>query len=160
MLVKIINVVAGIKLNRTDSYLLLLIIHILNVLRKLSVSVFTVSLSYENILSQNSQSTCSSLYRKGLNSAWSWNFSQNLTNGWVLINKRSKNSSLNKSSVCIHLKVVHENCKLFYITNFDFYRLCNSHVIQQLVLDDDCCISQNIGGTEINLVKSNDLYFS
>ena len=71
MLVKIINVVAGIELNRTDSYLLQLIIHILNVLTKLSVSAFTVSLSYENILSQNSQSTCRSLYRKGLNSAWS-----------------------------------------------------------------------------------------
>ena len=76
MLVKIIKVVAGIKLNRTDSYLLLLIIHILNVLRKLSVSVFTVSLSYENILSQNSQSTRRSLYRRVLNSVCSWNFPQ------------------------------------------------------------------------------------
>ena len=35
-----------------------------------------------------------------------------------------------------------------------------SHFIQHLVLDDDGCNSQNIGGIEINLVKSNDLYFS
>ena len=61
-----------------------------------SVSAFTVSLSYENILSQNSQSTCRSLYRRGLNNAWSWSFSPNLINGWVLINKGSENSSLNK----------------------------------------------------------------
>ena len=92
----LIITIIGIKLNRTDSYLLLLIIHILNVLTKPFVSVFTVSLSYENILSQNSQSTCRSLYRKGLNSAWSLNFTQNLINGWVLINKGSENSSLNK----------------------------------------------------------------
>ena len=66
------------------------------------VSAFTVSLSYENILSQNSQSTRRSLYRRGLNSAWSWNFSPNLINGWVLINKGSENSSLNKQVFCLY----------------------------------------------------------
>ena len=60
------------------------------------VSAFAVSLSYENILSQNSQSTRRSLYRRGLNNAWSWDFSPNLINGWVLINKGSENSSQNK----------------------------------------------------------------
>ena len=37
MLVKMINVMTGRKLNRTDSYLLQLIIHILNLLTKLSL---------------------------------------------------------------------------------------------------------------------------
>ena len=36
---------------------------------------------------------------------------------------------------------------LQFIHYFDLYRLYDSHVIQQLVLDDDFCISQNIGGT-------------
>ena len=66
------------------------------------VSAFTVSLSYENILSQNSQSIRRSLYRRGLNSAWSWNFSPNLINGWVLINKGSENFSLNKQVFCLY----------------------------------------------------------
>ena len=30
---------------------------------------------------------------------------------------------------------------------------------QHLVLDNDCCISQNVGRTKINLVTSNNLYF-
>ena len=33
--------------------------------------------------------------------------------------------------------------------------------IQHLVLDNnDCCISRNVGRTKINLVTSNNLYFS
>ena len=28
-----------------------------------------------------------------------------------------------------------------------------------LVLDNDCCISRNVGRTKINLVTSNNLYF-
>ena len=67
-----------------------------------SVSAFTVSLSYENILSQNSQSTLSSLYRRGLNSVCSWNVSPNLINGWVLISKGSKNYSANKQVFCLY----------------------------------------------------------
>ena len=70
MLVKMINAMTRRKLNRTDSYLLQLIIHNWNLLTKLSLflcSTFTVSLLYENILSQKSQSTLSSLYRRGLN---------------------------------------------------------------------------------------------
>ena len=66
------------------------------------VSAFAFSLSYENILSLNSQSTRRSLYRRGLNSAWSWNFSPNLINGWVLINKGSENFSLNKQVFCLY----------------------------------------------------------
>ena len=31
--------------------------------------------------------------------------------------------------------------------------------IQQLVLDNDCCFSRNVGRTKINLVMSNNLYF-
>ena len=57
VLVKMINLMIGRKLNRTDSYLLQLVIHILNLLTKpslFSCFSFTVSLSYENILSQNS----------------------------------------------------------------------------------------------------------
>ena len=120
------------------------------------VSAFTVSLSYENILSQNSQSTRRSLYKRGLNSTWSWNFSPNLINGWVLINKGSENSSLNKQVFCLYtlksclwkLQVILHNKVYFHFFHyFHLYRLYNSHVIQQLVLDDDCCISQNIGGT-------------
>ena len=96
MLVKMINVMTGRKLNRTDSYLLQLIIHVLNLLKKLSffLSAFTVSRSYKNILSQNSQSTRRSLYIRGLNSAWSWIFFPNWINGWVLMNKGSEYPSL------------------------------------------------------------------
>ena len=43
-----------------------------------------------------------SLYRRGLNSPWSWNFSPKLINGWVLINKGSENSSLNKQVFCLY----------------------------------------------------------
>ena len=68
----------------------------------LPVSTFAASLPYENIFSQNSRSTRRSLYRMGLNSAWSWNFSPNLINGWVLINKGSENSSLNKQVFCLY----------------------------------------------------------
>ena len=66
-----------------------------------SASAFTVSLLYENILSQftvYSQVPC----RRGLNSAWSWIVSPNLKNGWVLINKGSENSSLNKQVFCLY----------------------------------------------------------
>ena len=65
-----------------------------------SVSAFTVSLSYENILGQNWQSARRSLYWRCLNSPGSWNFSPKLINGWVLINKRLENSSLNKQVFC------------------------------------------------------------
>ena len=105
MLVKMINVMTGRKLNRTDSYLLQLIIHILNLLTKLSLFLcfsFTVSLSYENILSQTSQSTRRSLCRSSLDSVWSWNFFPNLKIGGVLINKGSENSSLNKEVFCVY----------------------------------------------------------
>ena len=30
---------------------------------------------------------------------------------------------------------------------------------QHLVLDNDCCISQNVGRTKMNLVTSNKLYY-
>ena len=60
------------------------------------LSAFTVSRSYKNILSQNSQSTRRSLYIRGLNSAWSWIFFPNWINGWVLMNKGSEYPSLNK----------------------------------------------------------------
>ena len=30
---------------------------------------------------------------------------------------------------------------------------------QHLVFDNDCCISQNVGRTKINLVTSNNLFF-
>ena len=69
VLVKMINLMTGRKLNRTDSKLLQLIIHILNLLTKLScfsVLNFTVSLSYKKMLmlSQNSQSTLKSLIQE------------------------------------------------------------------------------------------------
>ena len=105
MLVKMINAMTGRKLNRTDLYLLQLIIHILNLLTKLSLFLcfsFYCFTALGKHLSQNSQSTCRSLYRRGLNSAWSWNFSPNLINGWVLINKGSENSSLNKQVFCLY----------------------------------------------------------
>ena len=35
----------------------------------------------------------------------------------------------------------------------------SNQTIKHLVLDDGCCISQNVGRTEMNLVKSNNLYF-
>ena len=105
VLVKMINEMTGRALNRTNSNLcswsFIFWIFWQNFLC-FSVSAFTVSLSYENILSQNSQSTRRSLYRRGLNSAWSWNFSPNLINGWVLINKGSENFSLNKQVFCLY----------------------------------------------------------
>ena len=67
-----------------------------------SVSAFTVSLPYENIFSQNSQSALRSLHRRGLNSAWSLNFSPNIINGLVLIHKGSENSSVNKQGFCLY----------------------------------------------------------
>ena len=94
MLVKMIIVMTRRKLNRTDSYLLQLIIHILNLLTNFpcfSVSAFTVLLSYENILSQNSQCTRRSLYKSGLDSAWDWNFPPKFKkNGWALISNESE----------------------------------------------------------------------
>ena len=52
------------------------------------------------------------------------------------------------SSACIHLKVVYDNWKSFDITKFTsvlpLFWLYKSHLIQQLVLDDDCCINQKI----------------
>ena len=35
-----------------------------------------------------------------------------------------------------------------------------NQTIKHLVFDDDCCVSQNIGRTKRNLVKSNNLDFS
>ena len=68
-----------------------------------AVSAFTISLSYENIVSQNSQSTRRSLDRRGLYSAGSLNVFPNLINGWIfLINKGSENSSLSKQVFCLY----------------------------------------------------------
>ena len=67
------------------------------------VSAFTISLSYEKFVSQNSQFTRRPLYRRGLYSAWSLVFFQNLINWRVfLINKGSENSSLNKQVFCLY----------------------------------------------------------
>ena len=46
--------------------------------------------------------------------------------------------------VTFHLVVILKQCKLF---------------IQHLVLDNDCCISRNVGTTKINLVTWNSLNF-
>ena len=95
------------------------------------LSAFTVSRSYKNILSQNSQSTRRSLYIRGLNSAWSWIFFPNWINGWVLINKGSEYPSLNKHvfylytlksclwklQVILHKITIY---KLFYFSSFTF----------------------------------------
>ena len=109
MQVKMINVMIGRKLNRTDSYLLQLFIHILNLLTKLSLfpcfSFYCFNVLWKHnseFHSQNSQSTRRSLYRRGPNSVLSWNFSPNLINGWVLINKGSENSSRNKQVFCLY----------------------------------------------------------
>ena len=40
----------------------------------------------------------------------------------------------------------------------NFERECKLFT-QHVVLDDDCCISWNVGRTKINLVTSNKLYF-
>ena len=104
-LVKMINVMTEKKLNRTDSYLLQLIIHILNLLTRLSLflcfSLYCFTLLWKHfkpVFTVYSQDPI----QEGFNSAWSWNFFQNLINGWVLINKRSENSSLNKQVFCLH----------------------------------------------------------
>ena len=70
LLVKMVNVMTGRKLYRTDSKFLQLIIHNLNLLTKLpclSVSAFAASPFYKNmyILSQNSQSTLRPLIQEG-----------------------------------------------------------------------------------------------
>ena len=67
MLVKMVNVMTGRKLHRTDSKFLQLIIHVLN----------------------------QGLNLKGLNSGGSWICSPNLINEWFLIKKASENSSIN-----------------------------------------------------------------
>ena len=58
------------------------------------------------------------LRHERVNNGGSWNVSSNLITGWVLINKGSENPFINKSSICIHLKVVYENCKLLDLTKF------------------------------------------
>ena len=100
VLVKMINEMTGRALNRTNSNLcswsFIFWIFWQNFLC-FSVSAFTVSLSYENILSQNSQCTRRSQYKRGLDSAWNWNFPPKFKkNGWVLMNNESENPSLNK----------------------------------------------------------------
>ena len=84
MLVKMINVMTGRKLNRTDSYLLQLIIHILNLLTKLSLFLcfsfycFTALWKYfKSEFTVYSQVPV----QRGLDSTWSWNFSPNLKMG-------------------------------------------------------------------------------
>ena len=104
MLVKMINVMTGRKLNRTDSYLLQLIIHILNLLTKLSLfpcfSFYCFTVLWKH--SKSEFTVYSQVPIQDLNSAWSWDFSPNLINGWVLINKGSENSSLNKQVFCLY----------------------------------------------------------
>ena len=104
MLVKMINVMTGRKLNRTDSYLLQLIIHILNLLTKLSLfpcfSFYCFTVLWKHFKSEFT--VYSQVPIQDLNSAWSWDFSPNLINGWVLINKGSKSSSLNKQVFCFY----------------------------------------------------------
>ena len=105
MLFKMINVMTGRKLNRTDSYLLQLIIHILNLLTKLSLflcfsfycftvlwkyfrSEFTV---YSQVPIQEGSWLCMEL-----------EFFPKFKNGWVLINKGWGKSSLNEQVFCLY----------------------------------------------------------
>ena len=83
----------------------------------------------------------------------------------VLTNKESENSSINKQFFCLYtfesclwkLQVIQQSQlpkllqSLYY---FDLYRLYNSDVIQQIVLDDNCCISQNIVRIKTKFVNS------
>ena len=65
------------------------------------VSAFTVSLSYKKHF-KSEFTVYSQVPVQDLNSAWNWDFSQNLINGWVLINKGWESSSLNKQVFCLH----------------------------------------------------------
>ena len=51
-----------------------------------------------------------------------------------------------------------ENLELSLTFDSNFETECKLF-IQNLVLDNDCCISRNVGKTKINLVTSNSLYF-
>ena len=78
-------------------------------------------------------------------------------NKWVGFDKQGVRKFFSKQTILLSvytlkfsMKIASYSTKpslLQFIHYFDLYRLCNSHFIQQLVLDDDCCISQNIGGT-------------
>ena len=89
----------------------------------------------------------------------------------VLTNKEPENSSINKQFFCLYtfesclwkLQVIQQSQlpkllqSLYY---FDLYRLYNSDVIQQIVLDDNCCISQNIVRIKTKLVNSKKNFLS
>ena len=92
MLAKMINEITGKKLNRTDLYLFQLIIHILNILTKLSLFL------------------CFSFYCFTV--LW-----KHLSHNLQVPLQQVGNTYL-QSSVCIHLNVVYGNCKIFYITKF------------------------------------------
>ena len=66
-------------------------------------------------------------------------------------NKMNQFHSLSYNEACdfvrFHLRVISKQN-----VNFSFN-------IQHLALDNDCCISRDIGRTKINLVTSNNLYF-
>ena len=105
MLIKVINVMTEKKLSRTDSYLLQLIIHIFNLLAKLSFfiyfSFYCFTVVWKHFKSEFTVQSQISI-REGLNSAWSWNFSKNWINRWVLINKGLEDSFLNKHVFCLY----------------------------------------------------------
>ena len=134
MLVKEINVMTGKKLSRTDSYLLQLIIHIFNLLVKLSFfiyfSFYCFTVVWKHFKSEFTVQSQISI-REGLNSAWSWNFSKNWINRWLLINKGLEDNFLNKHVFCLYtlksclwkLQVILHKItiyKLFYFSSFTF----------------------------------------
>ena len=105
MLVKMINVMIGRKLNRTDSYLLHLVIHILNILTKPSLfscfSFYSFTVLWKHFKLEFSLHA--GRYTGGVLTVPGVGFfSQNLLNGRVLINKGSENSSLNKQVFCLY----------------------------------------------------------
>ena len=128
------------------------------------VSAFTISLSYKNmfILNQNSQSTFRYLIP---------NFHRQLNfrkfNKWVRFNKQGVNSSINKQVFCLYtldsflrkLEVIAQNqgssvLPLFWLIHVLSFISFNNYSLMMTF------INQNIGRTEINLVKPNNLYFS
>ena len=104
MQVKMIYVMIGRKRNRTDSYFLQLVIYILNLLTKLSLfpcfSFYCFTVLWKH--SKSEFTVYSQVPIQDLNSAWSWDFSPNLINGWVFINKEWESSSLNKQVFCLY----------------------------------------------------------
>ena len=96
MLFKMINEITGRKLNRTDLYLFQLIIHILNLLTKLSLFL------------------CFSFYCFTV----LWKHFKSEFTVYLQFPMQEVGNTYQQYSVCIHLKVGYGNCKIFYITKF------------------------------------------